>query len=67
MPLINARLTNECGFLWTCVNAFCQCVLNSYFPASVKIIEECNLNKKRKVLIVIDDMIAGMLCNKKLI
>ena len=29
-------------------------------------IEEYNLNKKRKVLIVFDDMIADMLSNKKL-
>ena len=31
-----------------------------------KNIEEYNLNKKRKVLIVFDDMIADMLSNKKL-
>ena len=29
-------------------------------------IEECNQNKKRKILIVFDDMIADMLSNKKL-
>ena len=29
-------------------------------------LEENNLNKKRKILIVFDDMIAGMLSNKKL-
>ena len=28
--------------------------------------EECNPNKKRKILIVFDDMIADMLSNKKL-
>ena len=32
-----------------------------------KNIEEYNPNKKRKVLIVFDDMIADMLSNKKLI
>ena len=31
-----------------------------------KNIEEYNQNKKRKILIVDDDMIAGMLSNKKL-
>ena len=31
-----------------------------------KNIEECNPNKKRKILIVFDDMIADMLSNKKL-
>ena len=31
-----------------------------------KNIEECNLNKKSKILIVFDDMIADMLSNKKL-
>ena len=31
-----------------------------------KIIEECNPNKKHKILIVFDDMIVGMLSNKKL-
>ena len=31
-----------------------------------KIIEEYNANKKRKILIVFDDMIADMLSNKKL-
>ena len=31
-----------------------------------KNIEEYNVNKKRKILIVSDDMIAGMLSNKKL-
>ena len=31
-----------------------------------KNIEECNPNKKRKILIVSDDMIADILCNKKL-
>ena len=31
-----------------------------------KNIEECNPNKKRKILIVLDDMIADMLSNKKL-
>ena len=31
-----------------------------------KNIEEYNLNKKRKILIVFDDMIADMLSNKKL-
>ena len=31
-----------------------------------KTIVECNLNKKRKILIVFDDMIADMLNNKKL-
>ena len=30
-----------------------------------KNIEECNQNKKRKILIVFDDMIADMLSNKK--
>ena len=30
-----------------------------------KNIEECNPNKKRKALIVFDDMIADMLSNKK--
>ena len=30
-----------------------------------KNIEEYNPNKKRKILIVFDDMIADMLCNKK--
>ena len=65
MALINAGLTKECGFIWTFAIAFFQCVLNLFFLASVKIIEECNLNKKRKVLIVFDDnMIAGILCNK---
>ena len=29
-------------------------------------IQECNLNKKQKILIVFDDMIADMLSNKKL-
>ena len=29
-------------------------------------IEECNLGKKRKVLIVFDDMVAYMISNKKL-
>ena len=29
-------------------------------------IEECNPNKKRKILIVFDGMVADMLCNKKL-
>ena len=29
-------------------------------------IEECNSNKKRKILIVFDDIIADMLSNKKL-
>ena len=29
-------------------------------------IEECNPNKKRKILIVFDDMIADILSNKKL-
>ena len=28
-------------------------------------IEECNPNKKRKILIAFDDMIAGMLIDKK--
>ena len=28
--------------------------------------EECNSNKKRKILIVFNDTIADMLCNKKL-
>ena len=64
MAPINAGLTKECGFIWTFVIAFFQCVLNLFFLASVKIIEECNLNKKRKVLIVFDDMIAGTLSNK---
>ena len=31
-----------------------------------KSIEECNPNKKRKILIVFDDMIVNMLSNKKL-
>ena len=31
-----------------------------------KNITECNRNKKRKILIVFDDMIADMLSNKKL-
>ena len=31
-----------------------------------KNIQECNLNKKQKILIVFDDMIADMLSNKKL-
>ena len=31
-----------------------------------KNIEDCNPNKKRKILIVFDDMIADMLNNKKL-
>ena len=31
-----------------------------------EIIEECNPNKKRNILIVFDDMIAHMLTNKKL-
>ena len=31
-----------------------------------KNIEEYNLNKKRKILLVFDDMIADMLSNKKL-
>ena len=31
-----------------------------------KNIEECNPNKKQKILIVFDDMIADMLSNKKL-
>ena len=31
-----------------------------------KTIEEYNPNKKRKILIVFDDMIAGVLCNKEL-
>ena len=31
-----------------------------------KNIEKCNPNKKRKILIVFDDMIANMLSNKKL-
>ena len=31
-----------------------------------KNIEEYNPNTKRKILIVFDDMIADMLCNKKL-
>ena len=31
-----------------------------------KNIEECNPNKKRKILIVFDDMIADMFSNKKL-
>ena len=31
-----------------------------------KIIEECNSGKKRKVLIVFDDMIANIISNKKL-
>ena len=31
-----------------------------------KNIEEYNPNKKRKILIVFDDMIADMVCNKKL-
>ena len=31
-----------------------------------KHIEECNLNKKRKILIIFEDMIADMLSNKKL-
>ena len=31
-----------------------------------KNIEEYNLNRKRKILIVFDDMIADMLSNKKL-
>ena len=57
---------NECGFIWTFVIAFSRCFLNSFFRTSVKVIEECNLNKKRKVLIVFDDMIAGMLCDKKI-
>ena len=38
MPLINAGLTYECGFIWTFVIAFFQCILNSYFPAPVFII-----------------------------
>ena len=33
---------------------------------SYKNIEEYNLNKKRKILIVFDDMIADMLSNEKL-
>ena len=31
-----------------------------------KITEECNTNKKRKILIMFDDLIAVMLRNKKL-
>ena len=31
-----------------------------------KNIEDYNLNKKCKILIAFDDMIANMLCNKKL-
>ena len=31
-----------------------------------KNIEECNPNKKRKILIAFDDVIADMLSNKKL-
>ena len=31
-----------------------------------KNIQECNLNKKQKILVVFDDMIADMLSNKKL-
>ena len=30
-----------------------------------KNIKECNLNKKRKMLVVFDDMIADILSNKK--
>ena len=66
MAIINAGLMNECGFIWTFVIAFSRCFLNSFFRTSVKVIEECNLNKKRKVLIVFDDMIASMLCDKKI-
>ena len=32
MPLINAGLTNECGFIWAFVIAFFRCIFNSYFP-----------------------------------
>ena len=32
----------------------------------IKDIEEHNPNKKRRLLIIFDDMIAHMLCNKKL-
>ena len=38
MPLINAGLTYECGFIWTFVIAFFRCILNSYFPVPVFII-----------------------------
>ena len=31
-----------------------------------KNVGECNLNKKRKILVVFDDMIADILSNKKL-
>ena len=34
--------------------------------ANLSIIEECNPNKKRKILIAFDDMIADALSNKKL-
>ena len=32
----------------------------------IKNIKECNPSKKRKILIVYNDMIADILCNKKL-
>ena len=38
MPLINAGLTYECGFIWAFVIAFFRCILNSYFPVPVFII-----------------------------
>ena len=38
MTLINAGLTNECGFIWTFVIVFFRCILNSYFPPPVFVI-----------------------------
>ena len=44
--------------------AFIQCSI--YMDDFYKNIEEYNPNKKRKILIVFDDMIANMLSNEKL-
>ena len=38
MPLINAGLTCECGFIWTFVILFFRCILNSYLHVPVFII-----------------------------
>ena len=40
--------------------------MEEYKKNTEEYIEECNPNKKRKILILFDDMIANMLSNKKL-
>ena len=48
-----------------CSEAFIKYL--NYMGDIYKDFEECNPNEKRKIVIVFDDMIAVMLCNKKML